>query len=202
MKSRETLIINLTIDWRVLVILGVALAALALLYSASSAQGDDLSLPASSSVVSAGEARAAQPAAVAAASGAGSRRFYLSTLTRYGNAALTSCTTGYHMASMWEILDVSNLTYNADLPTSKTRDDMGSGPPSGMVGWIRTGYSSSGSSTPGTGNCKNWTSALSGDYGTAVRLTATWDTPPDPVNLWSFESFTCDINVSVWCVED
>jgi hypothetical protein len=202
MKSRDQLTINLTIDWRVLAVLGVALAVLALLYSASSAQGDDPSLAGNSNVASVEQVPVVQPVAVAAASGAGSRRFYLSTLTRYGNAALTSCQSGYHMASLWEILDVSNLTYASDVPTSVLRDDMGSGPPAGSVGWVRTGYSSSGSSTPGTGNCNNWTSSSGSNYGTAVRLTNTWESPPDPVGLWSFESFACNINVQVWCIED
>jgi len=106
------------------------------------------------------------------------------------------------MASLWEILDVSNLRYAGDLGEAATRDDSGDGPPSAMVGWVRTGYDSSGSSIVGTGNCLNWTTADVGLRGTTARLTNTWETPPDPVGFWSLAGSDCDLPIRVWCVED
>ena len=35
--------------------------------------------------------------------------FYLTRTTHVGNQVLTACAAGYHMASLWEILDPSNL---------------------------------------------------------------------------------------------
>lgn len=198
---RDHLTINLSIDWRVLVVLGAVLAVFALLYSGTSAQDNAASLPQSSKAASLSATRAV-PAGLVAASSGSSRRFYVTGSYLYDNQALTACTAGFHAASLWEILDVSNLRYAGELPGAAIRDDSGSGPPSGMVGWVRTGYDSSGSSTVGTGNCENWTSASSISHGTAARLTNTWETPPDPVGLWSLEGYSCDTNVRVWCVED
>ncbi|MBN1136735.1 MAG: hypothetical protein JXM73_09115 [Anaerolineae bacterium] len=200
MKNHLT--INLLIDWRALLFLGIMLVVFGLLYSGTSAEGSAASLPQSKTTTSLNAVRAVPGGLVAVSSGSGARRFYLTSATRYGNQALSTCTAGFHMASLWEILDVSNLRYAGDLPVADIRDDSGSGPPSGMVGWVRTGYSSSGSSSVGTGNCENWSTASSVSHGTAARLTNNWETPPDPVGLWSLEEFSCDINVRVWCVED
>jgi hypothetical protein len=75
-----------------------------------------------------------------------------------GNETLTACAKGYHMASIWEILDTSNLSYNTDLGVIV--DDSGSGPPNAIEGWIRTGDVTSDHFT----NCKAWTSDLN-DFG-------------------------------------
>jgi hypothetical protein len=197
---KDHLSIHLSLDWRVMVVLAGALIVSALLYSGTSAQDTVASLPAGRNAASLTAVRAV-PAGLVAASGS-SRRFYVTNNYRFGNQALAACTAGFHMASLWEILDVSNLRYAGDVPAAAIRDDCGSGPPSGMVGWVRTGYDSSGSSTVGTGNCENWTTASVDAHGTAARLANTWETPPDPVGLWSVESYSCDINVRVWCVED
>ena len=44
----------------------------------------------------------------------GSREFYLTQLRHLAGEATTACA-GFHMASMWEILDPSNLRYNTNL---------------------------------------------------------------------------------------
>lgn len=41
----------------------------------------------------------------------GPRGFYLTTTTHTGDQALAACAAGFHMASLWEILDPSNLRY-------------------------------------------------------------------------------------------
>ena len=73
------------------------------------------------------------------------RAFYL-TGTRHtgdeadgtdGNGAGV-CANGYHFASMFEILDVSNLRYDVD--RGFLQADSGQGPPSNWSGWIRTGF--------------------------------------------------------------
>src|SRR5437899_259888 len=66
------------------------------------------------------------------------RSFYLTKATHKGFAGETACALGYHMASLWEIHEPSNLSYNTTL--GLTGKDTGQGPPSGLSGWIRTGY--------------------------------------------------------------
>jgi len=152
---------------------------------------------------------------IAAASTAGAkqktRKFYLTVDLFDGNETLTACAKGYHMASLWEIFDTSNLSYNTDLGV--TNDDSGSGPPAGIQGWIRTGGpSNSESGLPGSANCDVWTtdSDLEVKLGTVVELESRWGQAPLPGNAapatnispWGTENALCFLPVQVWCVED
>ena len=134
--------------------------------------------------------------------GGSGRHFYLTNSSYAQNTALTACSSGYHMASLWEILDVTNLVYDYNHPAATTKADSGFGPPSYWYGWVRTGYTSSGSSTTGTGNCQDWSSASGSDYGVAVRLSNTWETAPGDISTWDATSFSCSSAGPVWCVGD
>src|SRR4030095_12687199 len=100
---------------------------------------------------------------LAALAAKGQRQFYLTQSTHDGAHALSACAMGYHMASIWEIHDMSNLRYNTEL--GLTQDDSGFGPPSGFSGWIRTGSIANNPPTAGFGNCQSWTSSSVADYG-------------------------------------
>ena len=68
------------------------------------------------------------------------KSYYVTKTSHDGSEALTACAEGYHMASLWEIFDTSNLRYDTQL--GATAQDSGLGPPSisGLSeGWIRTG---------------------------------------------------------------
>jgi hypothetical protein len=147
------------------------------------------------------------------------RLYYLTKGTVQGNAALTACASGYHMASLWEIFDMSLLQYDSSIGV--TADDSGLGPPtqagaSIAVGWIRTGYNSSANGNdlnPGHANCQLWTSNASLARGTAVYLPDVWRTIPagsEPITPW-LNRFTgdpptlpptCDERLRVWCVQN
>lgn len=131
------------------------------------------------------------------------RHLYQTNTSYVANNVLSACSAGYHTASLWEILDVSNLAYDYNNPSAKTQDDSGHGPPSGLDGWVRTGYSSSSDGTAGSGNCLNWTSNGSiRSYGTAVRLANDWTSAPGDISTWVASSFTCNATKPVWCVGD
>jgi hypothetical protein len=136
------------------------------------------------------------------AASTGMRQYYLTEDTYNGSEALTACAGGYHMASLWEIMDPSNLKYNTDL--GYTRDDSGQGPPSDSSGWVRTGYSSNGSDTEGRGNCNAWTSSEITHYGTYAYLPSYWPNPSVDIHVWATDESLCDPEKSwgVWCVED
>ena len=136
------------------------------------------------------------------ATAGGGRHVYLTAANYSTDEALTACGAGYHMASLWEILDVSNLVYDGGHPDAFVRNDSGEGPPSNWYGWIRTGYVSSGSTTAGQGNCQAWSSTDGADEGTAVRLAAAWETPPGEIATWDANAFACSLIAPVWCVED
>ena len=141
------------------------------------------------------------------ASSAGMRQYYLTVFDYTGSEADGSdgngagvCAEGYHFASLWEILDPSNLKYNTTLG-SMGREDSGQGPPSYLSAWVRTGWEVSTFSTVGMGNCNLWTSKASGDYGTSVYLPRNWTTATGP-HVWVTNSGSCNATLKVWCVAD
>lgn len=132
-------------------------------------------------------------------------RFYLSQTTHTGNSALGACVSGFHMASMWEILDPTKLVYDPVL--GRMSNDSGEGPPT-EFGWIRTGNPSSPGGAMGSGeaNCQSWTSNESGELGTRVGLPiinwAVGEAPPGFVAPWVTAEWGCSTTRPVWCVED
>ena len=129
-------------------------------------------------------------------------KFYLTQEEVAGNAALTACAGGYHMASLWEILELSNLKY--DTSRGFVTPDAGSGPPSMQPGWVRTGYYPYSSNTPGGANCELWTSNSSAGYGSVVMLELDWlpDSVASPISPWRAGVFACDRRIAVWCVHN
>jgi hypothetical protein len=236
-KSRDALTVNVNLDWRILVILGVIGVVLAFTYSVAGAQGGEPNInevqveppvdAAQTQPVTVPERPEGQPdgyvytlngewvspdgvgpasssvgaSDISAQSGSGSS-FYLTDANYTVDQALTACASGYHMASLWEILDVSNLVYAYDHPAAHVKDDSGNGPPSNWYGWVRTGWFASTSATTGTGNCLAWTSTSSGDSTVAARLSNAWETAPGDISTWDATSFTCNFNGPVWCMED
>ena len=132
------------------------------------------------------------------------RLYYLSDTNYISSEALTACGSGYHLASMWEIFDPSNLVYAFSHPDAHTKSDSGAGPPSGWYGRVRTGAPASSVDSAGDGNCSNWTSDSGSDYGTSVRLKRAWETPDSLEHgaIWDASSFPCSFVGPVWCIQD
>jgi hypothetical protein len=137
------------------------------------------------------------------------RKFYLTRTIHNGSQALTACSADYHMASVWEILDPSNLRYDTELGRSADSGavDSGFGPPSGIssAGWIRTGGGmSGGGGVPGVSNCRAWTSGSNADAGSLIYLP--WDAwnliNVTVISPWSASTDTCESTRPVWCVQD
>jgi hypothetical protein len=181
-QQEETLIINIALTRGLMALLSVALLAAAVV--AHVAWGES---PA---------AAAGPPAAGAASSDV--RQYYLTKGTYSGAGANLRCAAGYHMASLWEILDPSNLQYNTTL--GQTRDDSGEGPTT-FRGWVRTGYTSSIENTAGRANCEAWTNGVSG-YGTTAALPNTWNAGWQDLHVWNVQTYACNDVNRVWCVED
>ena len=130
---------------------------------------------------------------------AGNRKFYATENLFTGGQALTACAPGYHMASLWEILNPTTLTYNTTL--GFVVGDSGSGPPD-LAGRIRTGYVEGGNPAAGVGNCHAWTSSADTDWGTLVSLSANWVANSTSISPWIAQVVTCDRPQLVWCVSD
>ena len=103
------------------------------------------------------------------------------------------------MASLWEIFDPSALKYNTQLGHSNA--DSGQGPPSDDTGWVRTGYSSNTSDTPGQGNCSAWNITGSRSSGSYAYLPKNWDGGYDTY-VWEVGTTACNQAPRVWCVSD
>jgi hypothetical protein len=92
------------------------------------------------------------------------RVFYLTKGAFTGDQTLTACTTGFHMASIWEINQTAVLRYDNTLGRTDG-DSVYGGPPSldpngtdaTAIGWVRTGNQSR--------SCQNWTSGSFADVG-------------------------------------
>lgn len=125
--------------------------------------------------------------------------FYLTKTKHNGAQALTACAAGYHMASIWEIHDPSNLRYNTAYGLKS--DDSGFGPPD-VRGWVRMGSVASGCGP--SGNCFAWTSANASDCGKLVslRFPNIADLAPPNMAPWRLGSSPCQLNHGVWCVQD
>jgi hypothetical protein len=131
------------------------------------------------------------------------RQYYLTQNTFRANSALTACEAGFHMASLWEIYDTTNLEY--DTTRGKIREDAGTGPPSNDddAGWIRTGNHTAPADRAGYANCDNWTS-LEGT-GTAVALgEGHWGREflASPIGPWEARVNSCNSLNHVWCIAD
>ena len=147
-------------------------------------------------------------------SGAGLRRFYLTSGTFPGNKVLDACGRGYHMASRFELLDVGMLRYDAH--AGFQTDDAGSGPPSHAAaygtqdpsGWVRTGGSSrftDASDRQGSAltNCAAWSTSSPEAYGTVAYLGDRFTAAGGAVApVWDGGAERCDVPHHVWCIGD
>jgi hypothetical protein len=100
---------------------------------------------------------------------------------------------------------MSNLTYDADHADATTTDDSGQGPPTGKLGWVRTGNVSNDSGLWGVANCSNWGTASGTSYGTSVLLPGSWVYSNDDLGTiepWDMSLEDCSQPLGVWCVED
>jgi hypothetical protein len=128
------------------------------------------------------------------------RQYYLTFSTYSGATAKSACDPGYHMASLWEILDTTRLRYNTSL--GYTQADSGQGPPASS-GWVRTGYSSDSSGSPGSSNCYAWTSNSASYVGSSALLESDWiSAGGGDVHVWSSRTTICSLVKRVWCVAD
>jgi hypothetical protein len=139
-------------------------------------------------------------ALASAPAAAGAKKYFLTMDNFPGDQALEACGKGYHMAALWEILDVTLLKYDAQ--RGQTRSDSGSGPAAELFGWIRTGTGASNSTGAGVGNCNAWTSNLVTDYGSMVELNGGWDEPAVSASPWNPATATCDTTLPVWCKQN
>jgi len=141
------------------------------------------------------------------AGSSGLRQYYRTNLGYTPTGALQACAAGYHFASLWELVDTSNLQYAFDHPDAYlSESDQGWGPPSGTggagrPGWVRTGYAANVSSTPGQANCNAWTSTNAAHFGTIAGVSYNWGTTED-IGVWYTDVRVCSFIYSVWCVED
>src|SRR5262245_5732916 len=126
------------------------------------------------------------------------RKFYLTQTDFTGSQPLTSCANDYHMASLWEIFDPSNLRYDSTL--GYALDDSGFGPPTSVFGWIRTGNQRNGFTLrAGLSNCDLWTRDIEFAFGTVVALNDFWTDVPNRIDPWLPAVSICSFPRKVWC---
>jgi hypothetical protein len=147
------------------------------------------------------DAEVVAPLAAEEVAAGGGTRFLVTAANSSGANADTSCPAGFHMANLYELTDVTHLTY-ANVTGARMRADQGGGPVAGWWGWVRTGYDSYYLNAAGRANCRLWSSATSGDYGTVVRLADTWTAAGVAISPWQAQTWSCGGTAPVWCVAD
>jgi hypothetical protein len=143
------------------------------------------------------------------------RKYFITDTEYYPTtiSAANACGTGFHFASLFEILEPSGLLYdtkNALAFYHPSDYDQGFGPPTFILGWVRTGFGRyADNAAPGQSNCNNWTTSNSEAYGTAVSLNGAWTnlfTSSDdfsPITRWWLPmAIQCKQKIRVWCVSD
>ena len=129
------------------------------------------------------------------------KRYYVTDGGFAGNQALSACAVGFHMASGWELLDITKLRYDGTLGFLPVNLDSEEGPTSNKFGWIRTGTITNTSDLPGWASCDQWTTDDVMTRGTIIYLSPTWDGNTD-LGPWEANTANCGNNYPVWCVED
>ena len=124
-----------------------------------------------------------------------------------GGDAITACDSGFHMASISEMQDPSNLQYatRSTAAYDSLVDGQRLGPPTNYMGWVRTeAYPLTGFSD----NCNFWQSSSAQQRGTTMSLyPILGDANPDlyasdPTTWWHKVQQMCSLPEPVWCVED
>ena len=139
------------------------------------------------------------------------RTYFLTKGAYLGGQAIQACTLPppnptCHMASLYEIIDPSALTY--DFVNGFTTADSGQGPPAVIAGWVRTGTPASSPTTPnlaGLVNCVAWTDSTASNNGTDVSLLPIWNlgtiiAGAPLVSPWFGGTNLCSATLPVWCV--
>ncbi len=134
--------------------------------------------------------------------------FYLTSGQFSGEQATAACSSGFHMARIFEILDTSHLQYATGLPGAYADNiilQLGDGPSREDFGWVRTGYASSSytdivSPELSIVNCISWQSDTSNVWGTVARLND--NAVHLNEDLVVVASRQCNQPSPVWCVED
>jgi hypothetical protein len=136
------------------------------------------------------------------------RKIYYLTATSFtGGGAITACDSGFHMASLSEIRDPSNLQYAiVSIPAYEARrSTVESTHKRNDFGWIRTGEA------PLWGypdNCGFWMSSSDRQSGsTMARYSSRGSVRPepsatDPITSWHKTLTSCALPEHVWCMED
>lgn len=186
-EQEKTLVIDIRLTRGLVAVLIAALLAVAFVGYLALGQKEASASPATA------------PEAPAAGS-SGLRQYYRTSNAYTPTRISLACASGYHFASLWEILDTSNLEYNNIL--GDWQEDSGYGPLTGRRGWVRTGYNSASTGVPGQNNCLAWTSSSDAYQGTSAELTDQWGSETTDVGVWIVGNDACDTPVPVWCVED
>jgi len=136
-----------------------------------------------------------------------SKMYYLTRDQVNGDQAIAACSTGFHMASISEIQDPSNLQHANRITTvyDSLVDDPGSGPPSNHMGWIRSGV------YPPSGfvyDCDDFPNEHNVQLGTTVALhsfsvnAGPGQPTSHPTMWWHAALHPCNQPEPAWCVED
>jgi len=121
------------------------------------------------------------------------RRIYLTKEDHRGDTVLSACTTGFNVAAVSELIDLSNYDYDTKLGLVY---QPGTGAPNGTAGWVYA--------NPDSGNavnCEGFSSGSVDREGAVVWLRAITRSNTPIVDLFNSGFRFCGFAIPVWCVE-
>jgi len=121
------------------------------------------------------------------------RRIYLTKEGHRGDTVLSACTTGFNVAAVSELIDLSNYDYDTKLGLVF---QPGTGAPNGTSAWVYA--------NPNSGNainCEGFTSGSLDKQGVVVWLHPITSTDTPIVDLYSTGFRVCGNSIPVWCIE-
>jgi len=127
--------------------------------------------------------------------------YYLTIALVQGNGVPGACVSGYHVASIVELSDLSKLHYlttYAGAYQMAAADDQGDGPPAFVGGWVR-----SNGNVAGLGNCDVWSTNSSSISGTLGEVEGSYNSTTGQVQVYlSYQSLACNKTAHVWCIQN
>ena len=134
------------------------------------------------------------------------KMYYLTENTFDGGDAIMACDFGFHMASISEIQDPSNLQYanRSTAAYDSLVDGQRLGAPSNRMGWVRSGVYS----PLGVYDCGDWRGKYDTQLGNTLALYDFWyasehEQPVSHLNTWwQAARQICSQPKPVWCAEN
>ncbi len=131
------------------------------------------------------------------------KKYYLTSKTYPANQVLKACASGYHMASVLELINPERLIYNYSVLYALYQGgDQGHGPPINVSGWVRSSNIPSLINASCEAGGLPWTDTSQSNNGAIATSTVFWDINDVATHAMAITNDFCDALRNVWCIQN